>query len=768
MPKSILRTCVLAGVICFALVGSALAEQVRFDNHRVVQVRVADEAQRDLALSLTDDLWTENARAGTLDLRLTPVQFAKLAESGLDYTVLVENLQALIDAERRGIGRGTWDAYMNYAGVLDYLDTLVALRPDLASLFVIGQTIEGRDIVGIRITGAGTHTKPGIYYESCIHAREWITVPTLLYFADQLVRNYDTDQQVHQMVDRCEWFIVPVLNADGYVYTWTNNRLWRKNRRDNPGTSCDGVDLNRNWSVGWGGGGSSGDPCDQTYRGTSAFSEPETAVVRDFVLAHPNIVTFHDIHSYSQLLLWPWGYTSQLPPDQDTYEYVGDNMVSLIRKVHGKIYTPGPIYSTIYQASGGSVDWAYGAAGVLSFTFELRPSSGTPGGFVLPPEEILPTAEEIYPALMFQADYTSALVWIDFPEGLPLHVEPDGSSTLDISITPGFDTVDVNNVTLYVRTVSGGEFDAVPVTHVGGDQFTVNFPPRGCGDDTEFYVVAGTTSGGLTYSPTGAPDDVYSTPVGTALVLFSDDMEADFGWDIDVAGDDDATTGMWNRMDPQGTAAQPEDDHSPSGTMCWVTDGNAGGSLGSYDVDNGKTSLFSPVFDFTQYPDATVSYWRWYSNDQGGTANEDVFEVLITNYGSAWVPLETVGPAGDETGGGWYFREFRVSDFLTPTQFVRFQFVASDEGSGSIVEAALDDFRVQAYVCEGLAGDVNCDGAINGFDIDAFVLVLGATPPGFQEYYDVYPLCDHMRADCNGDGEVNGFDIDSFVLLLAK
>ncbi|MCP4248122.1 MAG: hypothetical protein GY778_13845, partial [bacterium] len=221
-------------------------------------------------------------------------------------------------------------------------------------------------------SGGGGSTKPGVFYHGAIHAREWITPAVTLYFADQLVRNYDSDPYIHELVDRCEFYIIPVLNVDGYLYTWGPERMWRKNRRPIGGGNCDGVDLNRNFGEGWGGPGSGGDPCDQTYRGTAAFSEPESQAARDFVLTHPNIVTYHDLHSYGQLLLWPWGYQSALPPHQPIYEFIGNTMSDIIMGVHGKYYEPGPVYSTIYPASGVTVDWAYGGAGALAFSFELR------------------------------------------------------------------------------------------------------------------------------------------------------------------------------------------------------------------------------------------------------------------------------------------------------------------------------------------------------------------------------------------------------------
>ena len=180
-----------------------------------------------------------------------------------------------------------------------------------------------------------------------------------------------------------------------------------------------------------------------------------------------------------------------------------------------------------------------------------------------------------------------------------------------------------------------------------------------------------------------------------------DDFETNGGWTVGEI-DDDATTGVWDRADPEYTEAQPEDDHSPSpGTDCFVTDHNAGFSQGDYDVDGGKTTLLSPTIDLLGLDDVTISYYRWYSNDTGAAPNADVFMVDISsNGGGSWANAETVGPSGSGTSGGWFYHEFQVADFVALTDQVRVRFVASDESDGSLVEAAVDDFLVTSFGCE--------------------------------------------------------------------
>ena len=284
------------------------------------------------------------------------------------------------------------------------MDALAAQRPDLAEGFTVGTSIEGRPIKGLRISNDAAYPgrrKAGMVFGATQHAREWIAPMVTMYLAEALVTRYDTDPAIKGFVDRIEFLIVPVVNPDGYVYAWTTDRLWRKNRRDIAGSACFGIDLNRNWGYQWGlPNGSSGDPCNDLYRGTAAFSEPETAAMRDFIVARPWVRYVHDMHSYGQWLLQPWGYTSAPPPRHETYEALGAAMAQLIHAVHGRTYVHGPTYTTLYPVSGSASDWAWGAEQAYSFVFELRGN-----GFILPPDQIIPNSEEILPAALHLADW---------------------------------------------------------------------------------------------------------------------------------------------------------------------------------------------------------------------------------------------------------------------------------------------------------------------------------------------------------------------------
>ncbi|MCH2106988.1 MAG: hypothetical protein MK291_10135, partial [Planctomycetes bacterium] len=193
-------------------------------------------------------------------------------------------------------------------------------------------------------------------------------------------------------------------------------------------------------------------------------------------------------------------------------------------------------------------------------------------------------------------------------------------------------------------------------------------------------------------SPANAPTSLYSFAIGVIEEILVDNFESDLGWTVGSPGDA-ATTGVWELGAPIGTDAQPNQDHTTVGQECYFTgQGSVGGSLGENDVDGGITSLVSPTINLSDHPIATLSFWLWYSNDTGASPNADVFEVqLSADNGGSWSNALTVGPTGENSNGGWYSYELAVHQFVTPSAQVKIRFQASDLGSGSIVEAAVDD-----------------------------------------------------------------------------
>lgn len=356
-----------------------------------IRVLCANAAACSLVERLSIDVWSEEQGPHLpLDVVVTRDSLATLTASGIAWQVLVPDIDAVARAERARLARPTaarpadWFAeYRDYTAIGTHLRELAELAPDRARIQVIGASLEGRPIWALRIGGSSA-TVP-MLVNGTQHAREWIASMVTTCVADRLVRDYDRDPGIRAFVDSTALWVVPVVNPDGYQYSWSSDRYWRKNRRDR-----FGVDLNRNFSVAWGGSGSSRSERAQNYRGAYAFSEPETAALRDLALRE-RIAAHVDFHSYGQLVLYPWGHTRSPTNDRDRFAATGDRIASALFAQHQTRYVLQPA-NDLYPASGIMTDWMYGAAGALSYTIELRPKGGS--GFVLPPSEIRPTCDE--------------------------------------------------------------------------------------------------------------------------------------------------------------------------------------------------------------------------------------------------------------------------------------------------------------------------------------------------------------------------------------
>jgi hypothetical protein len=338
------------------------------------------------------------------------------------------------------------------------------------------------------------------------------------------------------------------------------------------------------------------------------------------------------------------------------------------------------------------------------------------------------------------------------PDGLPSLLSSSGGDTINVNIVPSPEDPVINGSgTLHVDTGAG--FQQFPLMANSATSFTGTFPaPADCPSNVEYYISFDLQSGTTVTSPAGGASNPYSS-LAADQIDFDDlyDFETPVGFSAGAPGDN-ATTGVWVRVNPVGTAAQPEDDNTPTGTIAWVTgQGTVGGGLGDNDVDGGTTSLVSNQIDLTGTESAMISYARWYSNNAGASPNADIFQVFVSDDdGANYVLVETVGPSGAGTSGGWIQTGFNVADFVNLTSTVRVKFVASDLGDGSIVEAGIDDVQILGVSCSSdtCPADINGDGALDFFDVSAFLSAYNAQDPA---------------ADFNGDGMFSFFDVSAFL-----
>ncbi len=273
-------------------------------------------------------------------------------------------------------------AFHNYDELKAGLEELAAKAPDLVSLFPIGAGFQGkRQILALRINSAakGTEpsTRPGIVFMGTHHAREHLSTEVPFLLAKHLIENRAKPEIAGLLANR-DIHIIPMVNPDGVEFDVSGGRyhMHRKNMRPNSDGSV-GVDLNRNYGFHWGEGGASDNPRSDTYRGEKPFSEPETQAIRDFVEARKNLKILLSFHTFSELILYPWGHSNDPIPDTQAlsaYKAMAQTMAGM----NG--YTPQQS-SDLYIASGDTTDWAWGTHKIFSFTFELTPKSMWNGGF---------------------------------------------------------------------------------------------------------------------------------------------------------------------------------------------------------------------------------------------------------------------------------------------------------------------------------------------------------------------------------------------------
>ncbi|MEQ8850698.1 MAG: M14 family zinc carboxypeptidase [Phycisphaerales bacterium] len=718
-----------------ALVATQSLAQRSYEDHRVVTVQVEDVR---MLGELTSFMTPLQCRLG-----VGPVNFVadddalvRLADLELQHIVIHEDVQQLIDAEAqaateaRARGRSWFELYRTYAEMDDYVDELVGVNPAIASRVSLGSSLEGREIFGL-VIGAGAG-KPQLLLNGCQHAREWIAPAITFYAADQLIRNYGSDPEVTALVDSVEFHIVPMVNPDGYIYTHTNDRLWRKNRRNN-GNGSFGVDLNRNWDYEWGGVGSSGSTSSPIYRGPSPESEPEVVVLRSYMETLTNLKGHLDIHSFAQALLGPWAYSTTItPPRADELIVVHDRMAEAMFASSGTFYEAGLGTDVILSpAAGVCPDWVSGNMGALAWTLESRDTGAF--GFELPASQIIPTGVETFEGVKELAEHVTRTLEFLFPTGRPTIVSPDVTTNVDIEIAAwNLTTYQTGTATLQARVGGTGGFTATPLTGAFPD-FSATLPAAACGQTIEFYFEAMTASGDMVRSPED-PGAVYTATAQEIGVVFEDDFESDLGWA--VSGD--ASDGQWDRGVPVGGGdrADPPTDSDGSG-QCFLTDNVDGNS----DVDGGSTILTSPVLDASSGGVISYDYWA----DQGpGVFSGDSLSVEVATdaAGANWTQVRLYSTPQ----ASWRSDSIDVESEIGLTSTLRVRFIAADLGSASLIEAGVDAFRFEtAQPCPDCPGDATGDGVVDFLDLNAVLENWGDAGPD---------------GDVNGDNAVNFDDLN--------
>ena len=299
-------------------------------------------------------------------------------------------------------------AYHNYAELTEALNIIAKNNPDIVRLSSVVKTQEGHNMWALRITSDfnTASTKPAIIFMGGHHAREHLSVEMPLMLAQYLIDQYRAgNQKVISLINSRDIHIIPVVNPDGMEYDIKDGsyKMWRKNRKLNADGTY-GVDLNRNYGYQWGTGGSSSDTNSETYKGTAPFSEIESTAIKNYIEANANITILLSVHSFSKLILYPWGHKYN-PIETGADQQVHSVMARKMAEWNG--YTPEQS-SELYIASGDTTDWSYGAHKIISFTFELDPANNGfgGGGFYPGPGVIQPVFQKNIEPFLYLIDYS--------------------------------------------------------------------------------------------------------------------------------------------------------------------------------------------------------------------------------------------------------------------------------------------------------------------------------------------------------------------------
>jgi len=397
----------LTTVFSLLVVGLTSAK-VTYHGHQVHRVNVENEEHASFLENLKDvhnlDFWAKPRVGHHADIMVPPHLKTNIEDTlkakGLKSSVMISDVEELIQKQlipanstRQFSGHSMdWTSYHTLEdiyGWFDYLETTY----EFCESEIIGQSYEGQDMRVMKVCKGGCGNKPAMWIDSGIHAREWISPATGTWMLNEVVEN---DAAHPDLTENLDWYFLPVHNPDGYRKSIDDDRMWRKTTTQYPGNACQGTDANRNFDYHWAENGASSDSCSQTYQGPEAFSEVEARNVRDWVLARKDSIKFfQSLHSYSQLILIPWGYTTETAPGYYAMLDMAMRGYDALHAVHGKVYEVGCVPCVLYTAAGISVDWALGVAGIpYVYTIELRDTGAY--GFLLPPEQIIPTAEETW------------------------------------------------------------------------------------------------------------------------------------------------------------------------------------------------------------------------------------------------------------------------------------------------------------------------------------------------------------------------------------
>jgi carboxypeptidase T len=636
--------------------------------------------------------------------------FTILQSTGFTYEILIDdwyshygNLHGLTEFEKQqfiqqsktdfnvgGFGYGSMGGFYTLAEINAKLDTMYMLYPNLITQkFSVGLSVENRHIYAVKISDNPNinESEPQVHMNALIHAREPQAMMTIMYYMYYLLENYGTDPEVTYLVNNREIYFIPCINPDGYEYNRQTNPngggMWRKNRRNNGGSY--GVDLNRNFGYMWGYDniGSSGTPSSETYRGPSAFSEPETQAIRNFANLK-NFKTALNYHTYGNYLLYPWGYINSPTPDNSVFDEFSTDMVAY----NG--YANGQPPQILYLVNGSSDDWMYGEQTTKPKIFAMTPEVGA--SFWPSQSLIFPLAIENLQPNLYYTWVAGEFVKLVNPSFSQQYFNPGDFVEISVPQLRNKGLSDASSVTLALTS------DNPEITINNGNISVGNILARSTVNNSQ--KLSFTLGGGLqadvkvkmiiTVLTSGTPmyADTMSFIVGTPIIIWADTTN-------------DPTV-LWNitatpSNSPKWEATTTSYHSAPNS----YTDSKTGNYINNATV---TMTLIDPI-NLSSYQHPRLGFWTRYSIE----ANWDYGQVKIsTNNGSTWNPLAGnytepgVGsfqpngqPLYDGIQSSWVQEEMPLTG-LNATQN-KFQFQLRTDGAVTADGWYVDDIVVYYY-----------------------------------------------------------------------
>jgi hypothetical protein len=637
----------------------------------------------------------------------------KIISLGFNYSVLIDDWHAYYNSIQQlsiqeknsylleskdyynvdGFGFGSMGGYYTFAEIVANLDSMFAQYPNIITQkYSIGISQQSRTIWAVKISDNPNINENEIKvgYDALVHAREPQSMASMMYYMWYLLQNYGTDPEVTYLVDNRELYFVPCFNPDGYEYNRTTNPsgggMWRKNRRIN-GDGSYGVDLNRNFGFAWGYDniGSSNIPGDETYRGPSAFSEPESQAVRNLALLK-NYRTHFNLHSYQNAFLYPWGYIDQQTPDSLTYREFASDMASYNGFTYG---TSGEILG--YQSNGSVRDWMYGEQTAKQKTFGYTVEIGSSSDNFWPPQSrIFPLAQAMLRPNLYNAWVAGAYVEL-VDAGLSEPFVDPGDVMLMNSIfkNKGLGTaynlqLQISSLSTYLTVlVNTAQFDSIPSRSNASltNPLSFSVSPSAPTDVTAKLLLTSSFSG------TVVKQDTISFILGTPMFVFADTTNDPLLlWNVTATP-----------ANPKWEATNTAFYSSPTS----FTDSKSG----NYSSNATVTMSLKNSIDLTTYSNPRLTFWTKYDIE----SNWDYGQVeASTNNGSTWIPLQglytepgtgSFQPGGEPLYDGlrtdWVKEEISLAGFNSNQFKLKFEL----KTDGSIVKDGwyVDDIGIIVY-----------------------------------------------------------------------